>query len=407
MTVWPGSTIGEVCSLTSGGTPSKSNGSYWSGKIPWVSAKDLKLDRISDAALHISEDAVENSATAIAPIGSLLILVRGMGLANGVPIAEVTAPVAFNQDIRAIHPPSGVFPRFLLLALRHHLATRPADRVLSLAAHGTLKIEADALRQFAFPIPPPSEQRRIVAALDKAFSGIATAKANAERNLQNARALFERDLEFVFSRRLKGWGRANLKALTTKIGSGATPRGGHASYKPEGTSLIRSLNVHDLGFSYPKLAFLDEAQARDLANVEVQRGDVLLNITGASVARCCVVPDNVLPARVNQHVSIIRPIAERLNSKFLHYLLISKPYKDKLLQTGAEGGATRQAITKAQLQEFSIAYPASIREQTDIVAKLDATLAKTQQLEAVYQRKSDALVALKESLLRAAFSGEL
>ena len=154
---------------------------------------------------------------------------------------------------------------------------------------------------------------------------------------------------------------------------------------------IGSLNVHDLGFRYRKLAFLNDTQAGELSNVEVQRQDVLLNITGASVARCCIVPEDVLPARVNQHVSIIRPIAEKLDADFLHYLLISKLYKDQLLQTGAEGGSTRQAITKAQIQEFAVNYPENLKAQKSIVEKLDNMLAETNRLEAIYQQKLAAL----------------
>ena len=251
------------------------------------------------------------------------------------------------------------------------------------------------------------EQQRIVGILDEAFDGIATAKANAEQNLQNARALFESHLQSVFTQRGEGWVRKQLKALTTKIGSGATPLGGEEAYKAEGISLIRSLNVHDLGFRYRKLAFIDDAQAERLSNVVVQKRDVLLNITGASVARCCVVPDDVLPARVNQHVSIIRPSADKLDAEFLHYLLISKPYKDQLLQTGEEGGSTRQAITKAQIQEFSIDYPDDVEEQRLIVSRLDALREETQRLESIYQQKLAALDELKKSLLHQAFTGQL
>ena len=201
--------------------------------------------------------------------------------------------------------------------------------------------------------------------------------------------------------------KSKLDLLTTKIGSGATPRGGGESYKAEGISLVRSMNVHDFGFKYAKLAFLDDAQAKELSNVELKSNDVLLNITGASVARCCIVPDDVLPARVNQHVSIIRPIVEKLDSNYLHYLLLSKPYKDKLLQTGSEGGSTRQAITKAQIQEFVIEYPPVIEEQKAIVHKLNEMLKETQRLEALYQRKIALLDELKNSLLQQAFAGEL
>ena len=263
------------------------------------------------------------------------------------------------------------------------------------------------IQSFQVPVPPLAEQQRIVGLLDEAFEGLATAKANAEKNLQNARALFESHLQSVFTQRGPGWVENKLKSITRKIGSGATPRGGGESYKDEGISLIRSLNVHDLVFKYAKLAFLDDAQADELSNVEVQPRDVLLNITGASVARCTIVPDDVLPARVNQHVSIIRPIAEKLDADFLHYLLISKPYKDQLLKTGEEGGSTRQAITKAQIQEFTVEYPATLKEQKTIVAKLDAMLAETQRLARLYDRKLVALEALKKSLLHQAFTGEL
>jgi type I restriction enzyme S subunit len=266
---------------------------------------------------------------------------------------------------------------------------------------------ATKLGDLSIAIPPLAEQRRIVGILDEAFEGIATAKANAEKNLQNARELFESHLQSVFTHRGEGWVENKLKSLTTKIGSGATPRGGEESYKSVGISLIRSLNVHDYGFRYHKLAFLDNTQADELSNVELQRRDVLLNITGASVARCCIVPDDVLPARVNQHVSIIRPIIDKLDADFLHYLLISKPYKDQLLQTGAEGGSTRQAITKAQIQDFSIKYPAPLKEQKIIASELNDMLVETQRLESIYRQKLAALEALKKSLLHQAFRGEL
>ena len=88
----------------------------------------------------------------------------------------------------------------------------------------------------------------------------------------------------------KGWIETILEDVVTKIGSGATPRGGAESYKTEGISLIRSQNIHDFDFSYNGLAFIDDEQAKKLSNVTVEKHDVLLNITGDSVARVCMVP---------------------------------------------------------------------------------------------------------------------
>jgi type I restriction enzyme S subunit len=162
--------------------------------------------------------------------------------------------------------------------------------------------------------------------------------------------------------------------VTTKIGSGATPLGGEAVYKSSGIPLIRSLNVYDDSFRTKDLAFIDDNQAAKLENAVVDAGDVLLNITGASVTRCCIAPIEFLPARVNQHVSIIRTIKQRLLPEFLHYLLISRDYKNKLLAVGEDGGSTRQAITKAQLLEFEIEFP-PLAEQQRIVAVLDEAFA--------------------------------
>jgi type I restriction enzyme S subunit len=171
-----------------------------------------------------------------------------------------------------------------------------------------------------------------------------------------------------------GWTKKPLNAVTTKIGSGSTPLGGESAYKKTGISLIRSLNVHDGGFTRKDLAYIDDAQAMLLANVTVEPDDILLNITGASVARCCIVPSDVLPARVNQHVAIIRSQTNVILPSFLHYLLISPLWKRLLLQAG-DGGSTRQALTKGWLTSFEISFPDSLKEQERIVAILDEAFA--------------------------------
>lgn len=159
-----------------------------------------------------------------------------------------------------------------------------------------------------------------------------------------------------------------LKDITTKIGSGATPSGGKQSYKTTGIALIRSLNVFDLNFSYDELAYINDEQAKKLNNVTIEPDDILLNITGASVARCCILPKNLLPARVNQHVSIIRINKGLANPYFIQYLLVSPYYKQKLLSI-AQGGATREALTKESIENFEIIIPKSKNTQ-DKIAKI-------------------------------------
>ena len=158
-----------------------------------------------------------------------------------------------------------------------------------------------------------------------------------------------------------------LKDICLKIGSGATPRGGKEAYCDEGISLIRSQNVLDFVFSHDGLAHINEQQADKLSNVEVKPQDILLNITGDSVARACAVDARVLPARVNQHVAIIRPDEDKvLSSYILFFLQMIKPY---LLQIAA-GGATRNALTKSMIENLELDVP-DILSQKKIVAVLD------------------------------------
>ena len=154
----------------------------------------------------------------------------------------------------------------------------------------------------------------------------------------------------------KRWRMDKLKKITYKIGSGATPKGGKESYVEDGISLIRSMNVHDNRFIYNELAHITDVQASQLKNVIVNENDVLFNITGASITRTCIVPLDVLPARVNQHVCIIRP-DKNINAIFLCHLLQSNVLKSQLIDIGESNGATRQAITKQQLEQLMIICP--------------------------------------------------
>ncbi len=166
------------------------------------------------------------------------------------------------------------------------------------------------------------------------------------------------------------WSTKKLKNITTKIGSGATPRGGKESYGETGMPLIRSLNIYDLKFDYNKLALINESQATKLNNATVEKDDVLLNITGASVCRCTSVPDQLVPARVNQHVLIIRADKKELSGKFLKYLLVSSLYKRELLGL-ARTGATREALTKSDIENFQLKLP-DLPTQTRISSVLSA-----------------------------------
>lgn len=169
------------------------------------------------------------------------------------------------------------------------------------------------------------------------------------------------------------WERVSLGVLCNKLGSGATPRGGKAAYKSEGVPLIRSMNVHNGHFVWKELAYIDDSQAKKLSGVTLQTGDVLLNITGASVARSCVLPNELVGGRVNQHVAIIRTDQTKVLPVFLNAVLISEPYQRFLLNTSKMAGATREAITKQDLKEMTVPLPPIElqKEFANFVAQVD------------------------------------
>lgn len=190
------------------------------------------------------------------------------------------------------------------------------------------------------------------------------------------------------------WTAINLGAVCSKIGSGATPRGGGDVYLERGPyTLIRSQNVHNDGFHHDGLAHISEQHARELDGVEVMKGDVLLNITGDSVARVCQVDPLVLPARVNQHVAIIRPDPKRLDPRFLRYFLVSPDMQVKLLSWAGSGG-TRNALTKGMIESFDVPAPDNIVEQRAIAHILGALDDKIE----LNRKMSEALEAMAQTL---------
>lgn len=402
MSKWQIKKLKEVCDKITDGTHQTPK--YSTNGVIFLSSRNVTSGKIDwDNIKYIDEKQHIEMHKRVAPrINDILLAKNGT---TGVA-AIVDRDVVFDiyVSLALLRPLNGLLPTYLLHFINSPLAKKQFNKRLK--GMGVPNLHLEEIREVEIPIPPPSEQKRIVEILDESFAAIDKAKANLEKNLQNAKELFESYLQNALVNKCKDWENSKLVDVTTKIGSGATPLGGEKAYKATGISLIRSLNVYDSEFKKKDLAFIDGNQASKLNNVIVEDDDVLFNITGASVARCCIVPKEVLPARVNQHVSIIRVKKEIVLPKFAQLSLISQENKKQLLKTG-EAGATRQAITKAQLEEFRISYPKSTDLQETIVDKITTVYFKTKKLEKFYQDKLHDLEELKKSILQKAFTGEL
>ncbi|PKL17118.1 MAG: restriction endonuclease subunit S [Spirochaetae bacterium HGW-Spirochaetae-5] len=389
------SKLGDLVQITGGGTPSRLIPEYWDGEIPWVSVKDFISKRIVTAQEKITLIGLKNSASNLIPAESILMPTR-MGLGK---IAINDVPVAINQDIKALHIKeiNQLDINYLFLYLSS------ISKVFEKAGKGaTVKgFKLDFLKDIEVPLPPLSEQIKIASILTRAENLIAKRKESIKSLDEFLKSTF---LEMFGDpvRNDKGWEKKYLKNLTIKIGSGATPTGGDSSYKTEGISLIRSMNVYDNTFKYKDLAYIDEVQADKLKNVIVEIDDVLLNITGASVCRCTLVPKDILPARVNQHVAIIRVNRKELNSIYLTSLFTLSNYKFQLLKIAKQNGATREALTKDQIENLEILLP-----PLPIQNKFAVIVEKVQAIKVKYNESLVEMEKLYGSLSQRAFRGEL
>lgn len=201
----------------------------------------------------------------------------------------------------------------------------------------------------------------------------------------------------------KGWVSTTFQEVSDKIGSGATPKGGHTAYAAVGTPFIRSQNVHFDGFDDNGLTYLTDEQARKLEGVTVRPNDVLLNITGASIGRVTTAPGHMEGARVNQHVAIIRPKAG-IEAQFISGFLASPEMQRFIVLENY--GVTRQALTKVMIENIGLALP-PLPEQRRIVAKIDSLTAKSKRARDHLDHIPRLVEKYKQAVLAAAFRGDL
>jgi type I restriction enzyme S subunit len=267
-------------------------------------------------------------------------------------------------------------------------------------AVGHKRVSKDFIESYPIPVPPLPEQRRIVGILDEAFGGIVTAKANAEKSLQNARALFESYLQSVFTPRGKGWVVRQLASLCREITVGHVgPM--KTEYKESGVPFLRSQNIRPFEISMDNAMFIDAAFHRALKKSQLRPGDLAIVRTGYPGTAAVIPPE--LPDSNCSDLVIVRPSKE-VNPHFLAAFFNSAFGKQLVL--GKIVGAAQKHFNITAAKEVMLHVP-PMPEQRVIVAKLDDLREEAQRLESIYQRKLAALDELKKSLLHQAFAGKL
>ena len=392
---WEYKKLGEICDFRSG-FAFKSNKFTKMGE-PIIRISDIQNEEIDDSNLVYFDPKsyTEDLSKYLIYPGDILIAMSG-GTTGKLGINTSKRTFYLNQRVGVFRENKKYLNHRYLF---YYLHTKSEESLRIAAGAAQPNLSTAQIKSFIIPVPPLSEQQSIVDYLDSAFAKIDAMKANAEKALNEAKALFQASLKEMLEPK-EGWEEKTLKALTSKIGSGATPKGGRKVYIEEGCHFIRSMNIQYNEFKYDDLAHITDEAAEQLKGVEIKENDVLFNITGASIARCCVVPADVLPARVNQHVSILRLKQEVLPS-FLSFIMNSPKHQKELLEIG-KAGSTRQALTKTDLENHVICYP-SLDNQKRLLYTLDSLKSKVDRLQENYDKISQECDALKQAILRQVF----
>jgi type I restriction enzyme S subunit len=391
---WPAKKLGDLCKTGSGGTPLKARKEYYeSGTVPWLLSGEVSQGEVRSAANFITKKGLENSSAKIFPRDTVLVAMYG-ATAGQVGILRFEA--ATNQAVCGILPNKHFVPEFLF----YLLLSKKDDLVAQATGNAQPNISQIKIRNIGVPLAPLPEQQRIVGILDKAFDGIATAKTNAEKNLQNARALFESQLQAVFTQRDTSHVVRRLEEVCKEITVGHV--GAMAKrYKNEGIPFLRSQNIRPFHISLDSVVFIDEVFHRSLAKSQLRPGDVAVVRTGYP-GTAAVIPES-LPVCNCSDLVIVRPGP----TADPHYLaMFFNSNLGKKLVAGRLVGAAQKHFNVTAAKQVAISFP-PMPEQRQLVKKLQVFRVETQRLGSIYQQKSDALDALKKSLLHQAFSGQL
>jgi len=397
---WTTATLSEVCEFQRGLTYAKSDEVDTSRNVVLRANNiDLVTNRLDLTDLRFISDAVVIPAIKRVRRDSLLVCTASGSKAHlgKVAFIDTDYDFAFGGFMGQLTPGEQVLPKFLFYMM---ISEAYKDFIASLSDGANINnLKFTDLGRFRIPIPPLPEQRRIVALLDEAFAGLATAAANAERNLDNARELFESHLAEVFSRRGDGW-------VERRLGEIVRVQNGYAfksdDYGETGYFVVRIGNVQDGKITLDNPRFIQLRDKR-LERFVLDSGDILVSLTG-NIGRVGEVRPEHLPAVLNQRVARLTVGERGVSRDFVFWFLRTRLFSESLQRAGH--GAAQQNVSTAEIAEVQVWIPESVTQQA-LVQQLDVLSDETGRLSQLCEQKQAALAALKRSLLHQAFNGEL
>jgi type I restriction enzyme, S subunit len=388
---WQWSALTDLARLESGHTPSRRHPEYWDGSIPWISIQDAKVHhcgRIHQTIETTNEFGIANSSARLLPENTVClsrtasvgyVVVMGRPMATSQDFVNWICSIELNAD----------FLKYLLISEGKQIL-----RFASGSVHPTIYFPE--VKAFYICHPSLTEQQRIVRILDKAFDGIATAKANAGRNLQNARALFESNLQSAFTQHGQGWNERRLGDIAD-VQSGGTPPVPVKEYWSGEIPWYSSGELNDLFTTNPERQITNAGLQNSNAKL-FPNGSLLIGMYDTAALKMSILDRD---GAFNQAIAGVRP-NDAIEMEFLfHAINAMKPML--LLQ---RRGVRQKNLSLSKIKEIGIPIPKRC-EQKAIVSSLRAIAWQTKRLESLYQRKIATLDELKKSILHQAFTGQL
>ncbi len=401
---WQTKKLGDLFDITSSKRVFEAD--WMTEGVPFYRAREIvKLARhgFVDNELFISEEMFDRYSTKYGIPAAGDIMVTGVGTLGICYVVKKDDRFYFKDgNIIWLKKKTETDSRFVEYAFQSDYLRSQIDDSVG-ATVGTYTIIK--AKSTLIPVPPLPEQQRIVAILNEAFEGIATAKANAEKNLQNARALFESHLQSVFTQRGEGWVEKPLEKVASIINGYAFKS---TDFSPKGiVKCIKITNVGVREFVCVSDSYLPYGFDKKFDAVSVRKGSIVLALTRTIILgglKVAVVPNEYNGALLNQRVAAIITIPDILTERFLFAYLSTEIVVDYV--RGRVNTLMQPNLSISDLKSMLIPLP-TIQEQDRIANHLDGLREETQRLESIYQQKLTALEALKKSLLHQAFSGEL
>lgn len=431
MSEWETKKLGEITDWFSGGTPSKQNEAYWGGDIPWISAKTLKGTRVSESETLITEEGLK-SGSRLALKGDLLLLVRGSGLFNSIPISIVDKPVAFNQDIKAIRLKKEykhISPWFLLYWL--HGNKRILNGIMEETGIGAGKFDLSLLKGLTIDIPPQKELEEITKTVKIIDDKLTLLQKQNQTFEELAQTLFKRwFVEFEFpNKNGQPYNSSGGKMVESELGE--IPEGWRVGYlntfisdsiggdygkeEPVGdfteeATCLRGTDLPNMKTGLPERAPVRFIKPAKLKKCKLNIGDIVIEISGGtegqSTGRAMYINEQVLshysrPMTCVNFCRILRP--KTIEYSYYCYLLLDFLYSRGVffnLENGSTG--IKNLDLKTILNDYELPIP-----NTDLVKKFDFSIKGIFEKVQENNKEIQSLTQLCDTLLPKLMSGEL